>query len=380
MASYRPNEATKRVIDETKRLYSNLLTRALDEKQLTRPTFSFIQSLVKSIITETRTLRNVFNPSDFDTESKSWDKRRKTEFIQRLIDFAANHKQPVVGCVAAKLVAGLEPSKTNELLQSLAKIAQARLSGQEANDPKRPRTFTRQLPGSALSSRDQPSGNTANKGLVSQQQLQSSRRSSRDSPSQATGSHKVKAFTVRPPERTQGKPKASTTNLSNQGSKVHQQRLVAREVSAGSSFVGSRRTSTQSSIESATVGNRTQMSTASSAKHSVDSNQELPVSESRSRAPSESGRSDPIVGNKSAEKQPKQAVASRLTSVISKTPTSTSLVISESHINIHIQQLRSNLEALRSGLLVEVCEFETKLKLKLTEQLDRHPAPVQLSH
>lgn len=84
----------------------------------------------------------MFNPADFDTEKRTWDKRMKTDFIQRLIDHAAKNGQPVVGCVAAKVVAGLEPNKTNELIQALANIARVRLSGQDALNI-RPRTFTR---------------------------------------------------------------------------------------------------------------------------------------------------------------------------------------------------------------------------------------------
>lgn len=93
-------------------------------------------------------MRDVFNPSDFDTEKRIWDKRMKTEFIQRLIDHTAKNERPVVGCVAAKVIAGLEPNKTNELLQALASLAQVRLSGQDAPSS-RPRTFTR-VPASAL--------------------------------------------------------------------------------------------------------------------------------------------------------------------------------------------------------------------------------------
>ena len=87
-------------------------------------------------------MRDVFNPSDFDTEKKVWDKKMRSEFIQRLIDQTARRGVPVVGCVAAKTIAGIEPNKTNELLQALARLAQAKLSGQDA-PVGRPRTFTR---------------------------------------------------------------------------------------------------------------------------------------------------------------------------------------------------------------------------------------------
>lgn len=101
-----------------------------------------IVSLQEQLITETRVLRDVFNPADFDRVKRTWDKRLKVEFIQRLIDHLAKNEQPVVGCVAAKVIAGLEPNKTNELLQALARLARARLSGRDASSG-RPRTFTR---------------------------------------------------------------------------------------------------------------------------------------------------------------------------------------------------------------------------------------------
>lgn len=42
-------EAPKRVIGETQKLYANILTKPLDEKQLARPTFAFIQQIVKNV-------------------------------------------------------------------------------------------------------------------------------------------------------------------------------------------------------------------------------------------------------------------------------------------------------------------------------------------
>lgn len=78
----------------------------------------------------------------------------KIDFVQKLIDFSANNEQPVVGCLAAKVVAGLEPNKTNELLQALARLAQRQLNGhlnQETASTasttvaRRPRTFTKPL-------------------------------------------------------------------------------------------------------------------------------------------------------------------------------------------------------------------------------------------
>ena len=43
----------------------------------------------------------------------------KVSFVQTFIDFVAHTKQLVTGCVASKVVAGLEPNKTDELLSLL---------------------------------------------------------------------------------------------------------------------------------------------------------------------------------------------------------------------------------------------------------------------
>lgn len=89
---------------------------------------------------------------DFD-EKRSWTKQMKVDFVQKLIDFSANNKQPVVGCLAAKVVAGLEPNKTNELLQALARLAQNQSHHQE----RRPRTFTKPV-GAGVGSANKPGG------------------------------------------------------------------------------------------------------------------------------------------------------------------------------------------------------------------------------
>jgi len=71
-----------------------------------------------------------------------WDKRAKLAFVQRLIDHTARNGLCVVGCVAEKVISGLEPNKTNELLQALARLAKAKSSGIVSSDG-RARTFTR---------------------------------------------------------------------------------------------------------------------------------------------------------------------------------------------------------------------------------------------
>jgi hypothetical protein len=49
MAVYRGNEASKKVVEETKRLYADILSKPLDERQLAKPGFKFIQDVAKSV-------------------------------------------------------------------------------------------------------------------------------------------------------------------------------------------------------------------------------------------------------------------------------------------------------------------------------------------
>lgn len=62
------------------------------------------------------------------------------KFIQRLIEFTAQNEQPVVGCLAAKIVSGQEAIKALELLQALAKVTQVRLA---ERSQRKPATFVR---------------------------------------------------------------------------------------------------------------------------------------------------------------------------------------------------------------------------------------------
>lgn len=86
---------------------------------------------------ETRTLRDAFNANEL--QRRNWDRRAKVEFVQRLIDYVAANQQPVANCAASRVVAGLEPDKTNELLQALARVVRAKLSSRRG----RAQTFTR---------------------------------------------------------------------------------------------------------------------------------------------------------------------------------------------------------------------------------------------
>lgn len=104
----------------------------------------------------TKILRDVFSPADFDPKRRgsnvaaNSERTARVEFVQKLIDFVAKNEHPTQGCVASKLAAGLDPAKTNELLQNLARVALCKLNERQrtltATRPTRPAQQQQQSP------------------------------------------------------------------------------------------------------------------------------------------------------------------------------------------------------------------------------------------
>jgi hypothetical protein len=283
-------------------------------------------------------LRNVFNPSDFETENKAWDKRRKCEFVQRLIDFAANHKQPVVGCVADKLVAGLEPSKTNELLQSLAKIAQARLNGQDGH-PSRPRTFTRRASGSTSPPKQQ-TGDGKGASKSTQQAVAHRARGA----GEKLSAHKGKNETKLQASATRN---ASSTvrNASPKDSKTGAGRRASQAAPTGAP-----------AVKSTVVPN--------------NANDDTQVDEAGGGP---KGGPPPKIGPANIAGAPshvtKQSVSKVSSSFSGPSQSSQSVVVCESDIGRSIQQLRSDLDHLRANL-VELGQFDVKFRARFAEFME----------
>lgn len=131
----------------------------------------------------------------------------KVEFIQKLIDFVARNDHPVVGCVASKVVAGLDPNKTLELLQGLASITQRKLS---VSDDRRPRTFIKQSSTEQISPRPSPTEIGSKSSLAIKNQSSSLSGQHRDATKKSTPIQ-----SGRQPERKPG----TQTNVSNMESR-----------------------------------------------------------------------------------------------------------------------------------------------------------------
>ncbi|XP_069119604.1 TRAF3-interacting protein 1-like isoform X4 [Argopecten irradians] len=91
----------------------------LTEKLLSKPPFRFLHDVVTSLIKTTGFMKGLFTEAEMNSENVK-DKDSKMAFLQKVIDFTSSVTGKSVSAKPSKIVAGHEPERTNELLQSLA--------------------------------------------------------------------------------------------------------------------------------------------------------------------------------------------------------------------------------------------------------------------
>ncbi|RWS26461.1 hypothetical protein B4U80_02463 [Leptotrombidium deliense] len=90
----------------------------LTEKLLKRPPFKYLHDIVISIIRTTGFMSDLFQSDELIVENIK-DKETKIAFLEKIIDVLGFLNDGQLNVKAAKIVAGLEPEKTNEFLQVL---------------------------------------------------------------------------------------------------------------------------------------------------------------------------------------------------------------------------------------------------------------------
>jgi len=90
----------------------------LTDKYLTKPPFRFLHDIVMEVIRLTTFAQGLYTPEECDAGSLK-DKPAKVEFLNKIIACVSAVLGAPVDVSANKIVAGLEPEKTNAFLQSL---------------------------------------------------------------------------------------------------------------------------------------------------------------------------------------------------------------------------------------------------------------------
>ncbi|XP_072388125.1 uncharacterized protein IFT54 [Diabrotica undecimpunctata] len=98
----------------------------LTEKLLKKPPFRFLHDVITTTIKETGFLKGLY--SDYELVSDNVkDKDAKVAFLNKLIDAIKSLSDNNLSVRASKIVAGLEPTNTNLLLQALAKSVESNI-------------------------------------------------------------------------------------------------------------------------------------------------------------------------------------------------------------------------------------------------------------
>ncbi|XP_035899468.1 TRAF3-interacting protein 1 [Anopheles stephensi] len=100
---------------------------ALTDKLLRKPPFRFLHDIVHAIIREHGLLEGLYTADELNSDNIK-DRDSKMAFLQKLIDVVKLITDRELKVRPSKIVAGLEPERTNELLQALATALESKLN------------------------------------------------------------------------------------------------------------------------------------------------------------------------------------------------------------------------------------------------------------
>ncbi|KAM9802461.1 TRAF3-interacting protein 1-like [Syngnathus typhle] len=104
---------------------------ALTDKLLSKPPFRYLHDIFSEIIRTTGFMKGLYKDNELKSECIK-DKEMKMAFLQKAIDVVVLVTGEPLALRPAHIVAGHEPEKTNEFLQTVAKCCLNKLSSKEA--------------------------------------------------------------------------------------------------------------------------------------------------------------------------------------------------------------------------------------------------------
>ncbi|KYM83365.1 TRAF3-interacting protein 1 [Atta colombica] len=128
------DEVRPEVIKKTQNLLGKYFKKPpLTEKLLRKPPFRFLHDIITAIIKETSFLEGLFSEEELNSDNIK-DKEAKLAFLTKLIDIVKLISGVNLTVRASKIISGQEPTKTNELLQTIGKVLDKKVSSKEAID------------------------------------------------------------------------------------------------------------------------------------------------------------------------------------------------------------------------------------------------------
>ncbi|XP_054472009.1 TRAF3-interacting protein 1 [Anoplopoma fimbria] len=103
----------------------------LTEKLLSKPPFRYLHDILSEVIRTTGFMKGLYGENEMKSDNVK-DKDSKIVFLQKAIDVVMLVSGEPLAAKPARIVAGHEPEKTNELLQALAKCCINKMSSDDA--------------------------------------------------------------------------------------------------------------------------------------------------------------------------------------------------------------------------------------------------------
>ncbi|KAM6986218.1 TRAF3-interacting protein 1 [Aplochiton taeniatus] len=103
----------------------------LTEKLLNKPPFRYLHDIFSEVIRTTGFMKGLYGENEMKSDNVK-DKESKMEFLQKAIDVVMLVSGEPLAAKPARVVAGHEPERTNELLQAMARCCLNKLSSDEA--------------------------------------------------------------------------------------------------------------------------------------------------------------------------------------------------------------------------------------------------------
>ncbi|XP_045649932.1 TRAF3-interacting protein 1 isoform X1 [Ursus americanus] len=120
------------VVKRTQEALGKVIRRPpLTEKLLSKPPFRYLHDIITEVIKVTGFMKGLYTDAEMKSDNVK-DKDAKISFLQKAIDVVVMVSGEPLSAKPARIVAGLEPERTNELLQRIGKCCLSKLSSDEA--------------------------------------------------------------------------------------------------------------------------------------------------------------------------------------------------------------------------------------------------------
>ncbi|XP_055086575.1 TRAF3-interacting protein 1 [Periophthalmus magnuspinnatus] len=103
----------------------------LSDKYLNKPPFRFLHDIISEVIRTTGFMRGLYTEEEMKSENFK-DRDSKMSYLQKAVDVVALVTGEALQVKPARVVAGQEPERTNQLLQAIAHCCLSKCSSEEA--------------------------------------------------------------------------------------------------------------------------------------------------------------------------------------------------------------------------------------------------------